>query len=49
MRISGLLILGVIALWLYNPNANDNLVRLTLGGVAITLLALGSLPRREKR
>lgn len=48
MRLAGLLIFGVIALWLYRPDAEDNLVRMILGGLALTLFALGSMRRRER-
>ena len=48
MRISGLLIIGIIALWLWKPDTNVNIVRVVFVGVAVTLFALGSM-RRERR
>jgi hypothetical protein len=48
MRLSALLIFAVVGLWLWKPEANDNFVRVVLCGLAVTLLALGSMRNRRE-
>jgi hypothetical protein len=48
MRLAGLSMLGLVALFLYFQPSNMNVVNLIVGSVGVTFLVLGSI-RRERR
>jgi hypothetical protein len=48
MRLAGLAMLGLVALFLYLQPKDMNLVNVVVGGVGLTFLGLGSI-RTERR
>ena len=49
MRLAGLAMLGLVALHLWRPQTDPNVLNLIIGGLGLTFLALGSIFHERHR